>query len=313
MMEIEKNTSLRLLNTFGVDVKADTLVRVSREEELLEALDRFASPVLVLGGGSNVLFRSDIERPVLRNQITGMDVLDRTEEELILQVGGGTDWHFLVEWCLERDLGGLENLSLIPGTVGAAPIQNIGAYGVELAETFVHLEAIDLSTGEKKIFGKEECAFGYRDSVFKNRLKGRYFISRVALRLSRKDHKLRTSYGALQDYFEKRGVDRPNIRDISEAVISIRRSKLPDPGEVGNAGSFFKNPVLSTSRLKELQADHPDLVYYPQSGDRVKIPAAWLIESCGWKGKRLGQVGCYPKQALVVVNWGEARGREILE
>jgi len=304
-------TSLKTYNTFGVDALAPELLVIESGEQLLELLSaRAKRPYLILGGGSNVLFRQSPSGAVLLNRIKGMELVEETDEEVTIGVGGGENWHELVLWTLAHNWGGLENLSLIPGTVGAAPIQNIGAYGVELKDTFVGLEAIELRSGEELVFSAEDCAFGYRDSYFKRAGKGKYFITRVYLTLQKKPV-VNVSYGAIKEVLQAANIDHPTIQDVSKAVVKIRNSKLPDPAFIGNAGSFFKNPELEAEEFYRLQAEYPQIPHFSAQEGRVKVPAGWLIEQCGWKGQRRGNACCYEKQALVLVNLGGATGAEI--
>lgn len=304
-------TSLKTYNTFGIDAHAAALLTIESSEQLQELLKkRPAEDFFILGGGSNVLFRQNLSQTVLLNRIQGKQVVEEDANEVTIAVGGGENWHELVLWTLENNWGGLENLSLIPGTVGAAPIQNIGAYGVELKDVFVGLEAIELSTGEEQVFSAEDCAFGYRDSYFKRAGKGKYFITQVYLTLN-KQPKVNISYGAIQDVLQAEGIQNPSIQEVSRAVIHIRSSKLPDPAKIGNGGSFFKNPELEASAFAQLQANYPQIPHYAAPAGKVKVPAGWLIEQCGWKGQRRGNAGCYEKQALVLVNLGGASGAEI--
>lgn len=303
-------TSLQAYNTFGVNAFAEALIEIDSEEKLQEVIySKPAQSFFILGGGSNVLFRQDLKDTVLLNRIKGMVLVEEDDETATIAVGGGENWHELVRWTLENNWGGLENLSLIPGTVGAAPIQNIGAYGVELKDSFMGLEAIELSTGEEQVFSAEDCQFGYRDSYFKRDGKGKYFITRVYLSLS-KQTQVNTSYGAIQEVLQAAKIDQPTIHDVSKAVIQIRSSKLPDPALIGNCGSFFKNPELEQSEFENLYAQYPQMPHYPSIG-KVKVPAGWLIEQCGWKGQKRGNVACYEKQALVLVNLGGATGKEV--
>ena len=312
-VEIRESYSLKKLNTFGLDVSAQWFTEVRNELDLRELLnaDRFRSTTkLVLGGGSNVLFAGDFNGLVISNKIEGIAHAEEDDKSVLLQVGAGTNWHRFVLFTLEKNYPGLENLSLIPGNVGAAPIQNIGAYGVEMKSVFHSLRAVELDTGEARIFQAKECRFGYRDSIFKQEAKGKYIITSVSFLLDKKAP-LNTSYGAIQDQLKKMNVDRPGPREVSNAVIAIRQSKLPDPKVIGNAGSFFKNPEVSSEKFAELRARYPDIVGYP-SKERVKLAAGWLIEQCGWKGKRSGNVGMHEKQALVLVNHGGATGAELI-
>lgn len=301
------------LNTFGLNSIAKGFVRVDTEaelQELPELLTKFNS-YLILGGGSNVLLPDFFDGLVvhinmqrLHNRESGNDVL--------VNVGAGMNWHEFVKWTVDQNYGGIENLALIPGKTGAAPIQNIGAYGVEMRDVFVCLKAFHLDTGEFQVYNHEACEMGYRDSIFKNRLKGKVIISDMWLKLTRQDHSLNLTYGALKKYLEEKGIESPGVRDVFEAVIDIRQSKLPDPVEIGNAGSFFKNPVADHSKADQIREYHPDIVYFPIDDRQVKIPAGWLIEQCGFKGKYNGPVGCYEKQALVLVNKGNAKAAELV-
>lgn len=307
-MELINNASLRHFTTFGVDVHCDHLYRVEDIEELRLAMQYLEHP-LILGGGSNILPVGDIHRNILKIELKGIEVID-DRDDVLVRVAAGEVWHEVVMWALDRNLGGIENLSLIPGTMGAAPMQNIGAYGVELESVFDHLVAMEIGTGQEKVFSKEECAFGYRDSVFKQNARDKYVITEVVLKLTR-DHKINTSYGAIQDVLRARSIEHPTIRDVSDAVISIRQSKLPDPAVIGNAGSFFKNPVIATGQYAQLKTEFPEIPGFPSGDEMTKVPAGWLIEQAGWKGKRIGNAGCYEKQALVLVNHGGATGNEV--
>lgn len=310
-IKIQNNVSLLRYNTFGIDVKAAHFTTVHSEVDMREALQSGISPVLVLGGGSNVLFTRDVSGLVIKNDISHINVARVFKNRAWIDAGAGVQWHELVTWAVENNLGGLENMSLIPGTVGAAPVQNIGAYGVELKDVFVSLKAMNTATGIIRSFSLKECAFGYRDSVFKRDLKGKYIILSVRISLTTHRHKMNLSYGDIGKTLSAAGVNLPGIRDISEAVCQIRRSKLPDPAEIGNCGSFFKNPETDIAVLNEIRKTHPDVPSYPLSDGRVKVPAGWLIEQCGWKGKRVGNTGSYGKQALVLVNYGGATGEEV--
>lgn len=315
MIAIQKDFSLQTLNTFGLSAKTTYLAEIQSVEDLQELLknDRFSGmQKMVLGGGSNVLFTHDFDGLMLLNRIKGITVQESSSDEVLVTAGGGENWHSFVLKTIELNLGGLENLSLIPGCVGAAPIQNIGAYGVEIKDTFHSLEAIHLQTGKVKTFSAQECAFGYRDSIFKREAKGLYMIASVTFRLS-KIHKLHLNYGAIKQELENMHVTNPTIRDVSNAVIAIRSSKLPDPKVIGNAGSFFKNPEVENSLVDKIKLTYPDLVSYPVSDHSSKLAAGWLIEQSGWKGKRMGNVGMHEKQALVLVNYGNADGNELVE
>ncbi|MEO1516992.1 MAG: UDP-N-acetylmuramate dehydrogenase [Bacteroidota bacterium] len=311
-MHIVQNQSLKPYNTFGIDVSAAHFASFQSIEELRQLLGQDSRPILLLGGGSNLLLTRHWEGLALHNGIKGRKVIREFAHCVYVEAGGGENWHAFVQWALERELGGIENLSLIPGTVGAAPIQNIGAYGVELKDVFVRLEAIDLSTGERRIFRKNDCQFGYRDSIFKRAAKGQYCITRVVFRLQKKHaHRLHLTYGAIRQTLADMSCTEVDIQAISQAVIHIRSSKLPDPAKLGNAGSFFKNPEISAQQFAPLQKKHPNIPHYPLGDDRIKVPAGWLIEQCGWKGKRIGHTGSHARQALVLVNYGEASGSEI--
>lgn len=313
-MDIQENVSLKAYNTFGVEANARYFVEAHSTEELQEVLRQWPGRrPFILGGGSNILLSGGLEGLVIKNSIRGMEITAREGGRAWVSAGGGDNWHEFVLWCLDHELGGIENLSLIPGTVGAAPIQNIGAYGVELRDVFHALEAVELESGAIHAFGKEACRFGYRDSIFKRNLKGQYCITRLTLELSTKDHKLNTSYGAIRQTLEEKGVAEPTIHDISRAVIAIRSAKLPDPKVLGNSGSFFKNPEISHAQFGQLRQKYPDIVSYPLDEGKAKIPAGWLIEQAGWKGRRIGDAGCYEKQALVLVNYGKATGKEIYQ
>jgi UDP-N-acetylmuramate dehydrogenase len=313
-MKVQHDVSLRSLNTFGIDVKASRFAVFSSEEELMSLLDlnQGAGPVLILGGGSNILFTRDFDGLVLCNRIPEISVIEDREDTVLVRAGAGVVWHDFVMWTLDQNLQGIENLSLIPGLVGAAPIQNIGAYGVELKDTFYRVDFVLLSSSQSVSFNRKQCSFGYRDSVFKNEYKGKTIITSVTLELNRK-HELNTSYGAISQELQRMGVDKPGIRTVSEAVCNIRRSKLPDPAKLGNAGSFFKNPEISVTLFEALKKDHPGVVAYPVGADKIKLAAGWLIEQCGWRGKVMGRVGSHRDQALVLVNYGNATGIEILE
>ena len=313
MLTIQSNVSLKPYNTFGIDASTRYLIEVENEADIytLHQLPDFQTlPKLILGGGSNLLLTQDFGGITIKINIKGIEKIAENEQHLWLKVGAGEIWHDLVCYCLERNYAGLENLSLIPGTVGAAPMQNIGAYGVELKDTFDQLEAIHMATGEKRIFYHADCRFGYRDSVFKHEAKGLFFITSVLFRLS-KTPIFQVSYGDIQKTLDQMGVKELSIQAVSDAIVKIRRSKLPDPAEIGNAGSFFKNPEISASQYKKLQAIYPEVPHYQMGNNTVKVPAGWLIEQCGWKGKRTGNVGVHNRQALVLVNYGGGTGMEI--
>jgi len=311
-VRIIENQSLRAYNTFGVEAKAQWFAAFNSVDALREILSQKLPLAFILGGGSNLLLTRDVSGLVAKNEISGIQVESETADSIIVSAGGGVDWHPFVQWCVAHRYGGVENLSLIPGTVGAAPIQNIGAYGVEIKDVFEYLEALKLSTGIIRTFRAADCRFGYRDSVFKQELKGQYCILKVAFRLTKTQPRLHTAYGAIQEMLVEMEVPHPDIATLSEAVIRIRNSKLPDPAQLGNAGSFFKNPEVDAAQFSSLHQTFPNIPHYSMGEGRQKIPAGWLIEQCGWKGKRSGDAGCYKKQALVLVNYGQASGQEIL-
>jgi UDP-N-acetylmuramate dehydrogenase len=314
MIKIRERVNLKPYNTFGINAEAKFFVDVFNEDDVREVFRRSNefSRILILGGGSNILLTKDFDGLVVHNSLKGIEVVDRTEHHATIKVGSGEIWHDLVMYAVANNFGGIENLSLIPGTVGAAPMQNIGAYGVEAKEVIVRVDAIDRATGATRSFSRDECMFGYRESVFKHELKEKFFISSVTLSLTNKDHHLNVSYGAIGDTLKQMNVMQPTIRDVSEAVISIRRSKLPDPKAIGNAGSFFKNPVIDVAKYKELKQRFPAMPGYTSDNQEVKVPAGWLIEQCSFKGFRDGDVGVHRMQALVLVNYDNGSGDEIL-
>jgi UDP-N-acetylmuramate dehydrogenase len=310
-MIIKNNYNLQKHNTFGIEAHGSAFVGVKNITELKLVLSKNILPIYVLGGGSNVLFtKSHYDLLFIKNEIKGIKKIENTEGVCLLEIGGGESWHDLVLWCLKNNLGGIENLSLIPGMVGAAPIQNIGAYGVELKDVFVKLDAINLQTLENQTFTHEDCQFGYRDSIFKQELKGKFLITKVYLKLTQKEHKIQTNYGDIQRLLVEWNITKPTIQDVSKAIVNIRQSKLPDPSVIGNAGSFFKNPEISQAQFEALKINHPNIVGYPTSKG-VKVAAGWLIEQSGWKGNRFGDVGVHERQALVLVNYGKGTGLEI--
>jgi UDP-N-acetylmuramate dehydrogenase len=312
MIEIKKDYDLTKLNTFGISAHAKFFIELNNELNLMELFlsSEFKNnEKLFLGGGSNILFTKDFDGIVVLNKLKGIEILKEDIENIFIRSMGGEIWHDLVLFTVNKNYWGIENLSLIPGTVGAAPIQNIGAYGVELKDVLENVEAYEIKTGQKKVFKKEECKFGYRDSVFKNELKGKYFISAITLKLS-KIEKSNINYKILQEYLKENKIEIKNSKDISEVIASIRRSKLPDPAIIGNAGSFFKNIFIDHKKAEEIKLEYPDVSLF-EDNDLVKISAAWLIEKCGWKGKKVGNVGMHEKQALVLVNYGGATGEEV--
>ncbi|MCW5517713.1 UDP-N-acetylmuramate dehydrogenase [Muriicola sp. Z0-33] len=312
-MEIQENFSLKDYNTFGIDAKARYYVEITSIEELIHALKLDEYPdKFIISGGSNMLITKDINALVMHINLKGIAVISEEDKAVIIEVMAGENWHDLVLWSLSHNYGGLENLSLIPGNTGTAPIQNIGAYGVELKDVFHSCDAMNIASTLIETFSKKACKFGYRDSFFKNEGKGKYIITSVRLRLSKKDHLLNTSYGAIDAELENNRIKNPSIQDVSNAVIAIRQRKLPDPNELGNSGSFFKNPVLGKSEFHEFEKAYPNAPFYSISDEEYKIPAGWLIEQCGYKGKRVGDAGVHKNQALVLVNYGNATGIEIL-
>lgn len=304
--------SLKSFNTFHVDVKAKSFASFSSVNELETLLDD-ESDIFLLGGGSNLLLTKDLDCLVLKNEIFGIHVIERMDDAIIVKCGGGELWHDFVMWCVALGYGGVENLSLIPGCVGTAPIQNIGAYGVELKDVMVSLEAFNLKDKTIRKVSAEECEFGYRDSIFKNKWKNQYCITSVTFKLSTKNHKLNLDYGNIKEHLENLNIDKPNIKNISDAVIAIRQSKLPDPEVIGNSGSFFKNPIVSLSTIEKIKRTHPDVKYFDHTEGQYKIPAAWLIDKLGLKGTRSGDAGMYENHALVLVNHGNASGQELID
>ena len=311
-MDIQQNISLKSYNTFGIDVKARRFVDISSLNEL-ENVIRSEKKFFILSGGSNLLLTKDVDKLVIHLNTKGIEVVQENSNDILIKVQAGENWHEFVLWCIDHNYGGVENLSLIPGNVGTAPIQNIGAYGVELKDSMHNLEALEIDTLNTKTFTNKNCEFGYRNSVFKNELKGKYIITSVTFKLTKNTHKLNSSYGAIRSELDKGNIINPTIKDISKAVIAIRQSKLPDPKEIGNSGSFFKNPIISTTDFKNLQKTYPEAPHYVVSKNEIKVPAGWLVEQCGFKGKRFGDAGVHKKQALVLVNYNNATGREIFE
>lgn len=314
-MQILQNISLLQYNTMGIDVEARYFSAFSNTDELTELLG--ANPAaqtapLILGGGSNILFTGNVDRLVLKNAINGVEMIKEDQHHFYVKVGAGENWHAFVEYCLLRNWAGVENLSLIPGLVGASPMQNIGAYGVEIKDVFEELEALHIPDQTIHTFSVNDCDFGYRESVFKRRYRDQFIILSVIFRLN-KTPRFNTSYGAIEQELQKMGVQELSIQAISQAVVRIRRSKLPDPVEIGNAGSFFKNPTVPVEQFGNLQEQFPAIVGYPAADGLVKLAAGWLIEQCGWKGFRRGDAGCHAKQALVLVNYGKATGKEIYD
>lgn len=309
-MEIKKNISLKGYNTFGVDVEAKGFVEVGSVTQLEAVLDGNSEPILILGGGSNLLFTKDFNGLVIKNNLRGITLVKESDTEIFFKVGAGESWHEFVLFCIENNYAGIENLSLIPGNVGASPMQNIGAYGVEVKDLIIEVEAFDLKKSETRIFSNSECEFNYRSSVFKTSEKGNYFITAVTFRL-KKEANVNTSYGAIENELKQMNVVDPTIKEVSDAVINIRSSKLPDPKKIGNSGSFFKNPIVSEVQKNKILENYDDAPHYLQTDGTFKMAAGWLIEKCGWKGKRIGNYGVHELQALVLVNYGGAKGSEI--
>ncbi len=311
-MKIEYKKSLKEYNTFGINAIASEFIAITSESELKYILSEHNKKNLfILSGGSNMLLTKNIEALVIHIAIKGIEILEESESTVLISACAGENWNDFVQYCIQNNYGGLENLSLIPGYVGSAPIQNIGAYGVELKDTMMSCEAISISTQKKHIFKKEDCKFEYRNSIFKNEAKGEYIITKVTFKLTKKHHNLNTNYGAIESALLEKNIKNPSIKDISQTVIQIRQSKLPDPSEIGNSGSFFKNPIISKALFTKLQKTHPDIPSYSLNENNIKVPAGWLIEQSGFKGKRWGDAGVHEKQALVLVNHGSATGKEI--
>ncbi len=318
-MNFQENISLKQFNTFGIDAMAKHFASIHTQDQLEEAIEFAANTfskkqeqLLVLGGGSNMLFTKDWDGMVLKNELKGIEMQRDDAEHVYVKAGAGENWHQFVQYCIHQNLAGVENLSLIPGSVGASPMQNIGAYGVEIKDVFHSLEAYHIHDKKTISFSAAACKFGYRESVFKGRFKNQFVITNVTFRLSKKPT-FNTSYGAIEQELESMGVKEHTIEAISQAVINIRSSKLPDPAVIGNAGSFFKNPEVTGDTFQQLKELHPALVGYTLPNGNVKLAAGWLIEQCGWKGYRKGDAGCHAKQALVLVNYGNASGSEIFE
>jgi UDP-N-acetylmuramate dehydrogenase len=318
MALIQHDIPLKQFNTFGIDINAKYFASFQSEKELISILGGVEllfkndiSKLLFLGSGSNILFTKNFDGVVLKNEIAGIHVVHEDEKFVYVSAGGGVKWHDFVMFCIENNLGGVENLSLIPGTVGASPIQNIGAYGVELKDILFSLKALDIKEKEWLVFSNQDCDFGYRTSIFKTSLKGRVVITSATFRLTKTNHTLHLDYGAIPAQLAINGVSAPSIKDVSDAVVDIRSSKLPDPQKIGNAGSFFKNPIIREDLFNKIKKEYPDIVAN-ETSEGYKLAAGWLIEKAGWKGYRQGDAGCYNKQALVLVNYGQASGVDIL-
>ncbi len=310
-ISIENNVSLEPYNTFRIAVKTDSLVRISDAEQLSELFEQdiFRNTFLVIGAGSNILFTQNFKGCIIKNEIEGIRYR-HDGDSVFVTAGGGVVWNTFVWYCIENGFAGIENMALIPGTVGASPVQNIGAYGTELMDIFEQCIAFDTTTGQFKTFNKMDCAFSYRDSIFKSKYKGRYIITEVTYKLSSKAQ-INTSYGAISQELQAQGIENPTIKDVAEVVSKIRVTKLPDPSTIGNAGSFFKNPIISAAHFENLLQEFPQIIHYPLADGQQKIAAGWLIEYCGWKGKSLGPAAVWPLQALVLVNQNQAEGKDI--
>ncbi len=312
-MQIENNFSLKKYNTFGIEAKANQFVAVHSLNELKFILENHKTDTkFILGGGSNMLLTQDINALVIHIDLKGKRIIKEDADFVWVESQAGEAWHEFVLWTIDQNFGGLENMSLIPGNVGTTPVQNIGAYGTEIKDTFVSCDAMNISTQEMKTFVNNECKFGYRESIFKNEVKDQYVITSVVYKLTKHNHKINISYGDITKELEKNNVVTPTLKDVSNAVIAIRQSKLPDPKELGNSGSFFKNPIISKDAFEKVHALHTDMPHYVISKTEVKVPAGWLIEQAGFKGKRFGDAGIHKNQALVIVNYGNATGQEIL-
>ncbi len=311
-MDIKENISLKKYNTFGISAFAKRFISIDSVYQLQQLL-KIEKDFFLISGGSNMLLTKNIEKLVIHINTKGISI-DKEEDQFVyLTVNSGENWHDFVLWCVSQNYGGIENLSLIPGNVGTSPIQNIGAYGVEVKDTITRVEGIEIATGKLVTFSNEDCKFGYRNSIFKNTHKGKIVLTSVGFKLTTKNHELNTSYGAIETKLNSNNISNPTLKDISDAVISIRKSKLPDPKEIGNSGSFFKNPVIAIHHFLTLKKEYPTIPSYPISDSEIKVPAGWLVEQSGFKGKRFGDAGVHNKQALVLVNYGNASGIEIYE
>lgn len=312
-MEILNNFSLKNYNTFGIDAKAKQFVEVQSTAELKIVLDKYKTEKkFILGGGSNMLLTKDVDALVIHINLKGKKIIREDDFYVWVECQAGENWHEFVLWTIDQDFGGLENMSLIPGNVGTTPVQNIGAYGAEIKDTFISCEALEIDSLESKSFTNSECRFGYRESIFKHEAKDKYIITSVVFKLTKRNHKINTSYGDILAELSKHNITNPGLKDVSNAVIAIRQSKLPDPKELGNSGSFFKNPIILKRDFEIVQKRYPEIKFYEVSETEVKVPAGWLIEQAGFKGKRFGDAGVHKNQALVLVNYGNATGQEIL-
>jgi UDP-N-acetylmuramate dehydrogenase len=311
-LNIQQNISLKEYNTFGISVNAKRFIAVTSVYELQQLL-KIEKDLFLLSGGSNMLLTKEIDPLVVHIDIKGISIDNEDENAVYLTINAGENWHEFVLWCIANNYGGIENLSLIPGNVGTCPIQNIGAYGVEVKDTITKVEGLEIKTGKLVSFSNEDCKFGYRNSIFKNSHKEKIILTSVGFKLTKKNHKLNTSYGAIDTELASKNILKPSLKNISDAVIKIRKSKLPDPKEIGNSGSFFKNPVISKDQFLALQIENTNMPNYVVSKNEIKIPAGWLVEQSGFKGKRFGDAGVHEKQALVLVNYGNASGQDILK
>lgn len=312
-MTLHSHFSLKNYNTFGIEAKAKQFTAVHSVEELKTVLvNNPTEKKFILGGGSNMLLTQDIDALVIHIDLEGKKIIEENDDFVWVESQAGENWHEFVLWTIEQNFGGLENMSLIPGNVGTTPVQNIGAYGAEIKDHFVSCQAIAIANQEIRTFSNEDCHFGYRESIFKNEVKDQYIITSVVFKLTKRNHKINTSYGDILGELEKNNIQNPSLKDVSNAVIAIRQSKLPDPKELGNSGSFFKNPIVLKSDFEKIHQQFPEMKYYEVSETEVKVPAGWLIEQAGFKGKRFGDAGVHKNQALVLVNYGNATGQEIL-
>lgn len=313
-MKVQTNFSLKNYNTFGIEAKAKLFIEAQSEKDILEILEKYKNEKkFILGGGSNMLLTQDIDALVIQINLKGISIIKEDANFVWVEAKAGENWHQFVLWTIEQNFGGLENMSLIPGNVGTTPVQNIGAYGTEIKDTFENCKAIEILTHNQTSFTNEQCQFGYRESIFKNIAKDKYIITSVTYKLTKNNHKINSSYGDIQKELESLYIQNPTIKDVSNAIIAIRQKKLPDPKILGNSGSFFKNPIISTQAFETIKSNHPDIPFYTISEKEVKIPAGWLIEQAGFKGKKYGDAGIHQNQALVLVNYGKATGNEILQ
>ncbi len=313
-MDIQNNFSLKKYTTFGIEAIAKQFIAVHSVTDLKTILkENYVSKKFVLGGGSNMLFTKDIDALVIHIDLKGKKIIKQDQDFVWVESQAGENWHEFVLWCIDQDFGGLENMSLIPGNVGTTPVQNIGAYGTEIKDTFVSCEAIAINNQEIQVFGNADCQFGYRESIFKQELKDQYIIMSVVFKLTKRNHKISVSYGDISGELAKNNIETPSLKEVSNAVIAIRQSKLPDPKVLGNSGSFFKNPIISKVAFEPIHKKFPEMKFFEVSATEVKVPAGWLIEQAGFKGKRFGDAGIHKNQALVLVNYGNATGQEILD